>query len=476
MVKRVLSPRAMSFLRKFTAFAVVLSLVLNIYIYTYPSLDSEHCSWSYQKRIPRDDPQWLKPLRSVPYFSDLIDQYLYPPVFEIPKVPDIKMLAFGDPQIKGNWPSTPYIKRLDTYGNDYYLGHIYQVMKRRLEPTIVAPLGDLFSSQWISDSEFFNRTRRYVTRLFDQPDEQREYAINIVDQHVDIDWRKFLEETKATELKDFEFGYSDVYDWCTPNYVKRFANEPLFLNVSGNHDIGYSGDATWQHMARYRSLFGKDNYWIEYNRGTPQAYRIVVLNSLLLEGPALQPEFLKYTWEFLYQLFERKFEGATILLTHVPFYKEEGFCVDGPHFDYYENYEREPYKNGKLRSQNHLSKDVSQRVLSLVFDENPGIVLTGHDHEGCETYYNLNTTSGEWSATKEKSNKPGVVREVTVRAMMGEYGGNSGLMTGHFNTMQGRWEFDFNLCPFIVQHVWWVTKIATIVAVLLSSTVFIFAL
>lgn len=461
----------MSFIRQFTAFAVTLALLLNVYIYTYPSLTPEVCSWSHQYESPPFStlPPWLQRVRKTPYLGDLLTQYVFKPEYKQPEVPDIKMLAFGDPQIKGNWPSTPYIKRLDTFGNDYYLGHIYKTMQKRLNPTHVAVLGDLFSSQWILDSEFYNRTRRYVTRLYDQPDEHRQHVIDIYNKHENVDWRKFLDERKATDKKDYNFGFQDVYDWTTQDYVKKFDNAPLFLNVSGNHDIGYSGDATWQHMARYFELFGKDNFWIEYDVGTPHAYRIVVLNSLLLEGPALQPEFIEYTWEFLYQLFERKFKGATILLTHVPFYKEEGLCVDGPYFDYYKEDAREQYKIGKLRSQNHLSEEVSQRVLSLVFDEQPGIILTGHDHEGCLSYYNLNGT--KWYASKDKKEDT-AIREVTVRAMMGEFGGNTGVMTGHFNTGVQEWEFKFTLCPFIIQHVWWATKVTTIIATLLVSTVF----
>lgn len=466
----------MSFIKKFTYLVSTIALLLNIYIYTYPSLTPDKCNWSFQKSIPNlSQNDLLTNLQSTPYLGDLLNQYILKPKFKSPTIKDIKMLAFGDPQIKGNWPSTPYIKRLDTFGNDYYLGHIYNVMKKRLQPTHVAVLGDLFSSQWIGDSEFFNRTRRYVTRLFDQPDKEREYVLDFIKENERVDWMEFLNEKKAIDIHDLEFGYSDVYDWNTEDYSQLFENEPLFLNVSGNHDIGYSGDATWQHMARYFKLFGKDNFWIEYNRGTPYAYRIVVLNSLLLEGPALQPEFLEYTWEFLYKLFERKFKGSTILLTHVPFYKEEGLCVDGPFIDYYGPDAREDYKVNLLRSQNHLSYDTTQRVLSLIFNDEPGIILTGHDHEGCETFYNKNTTNAKWSASKSK-NSDVAIKEVTVRAMMGEYGGNSGIMTGHFNTKRQEWEFDFSLCPFIIQHVWWATKVVSIISALLFSTVFIFDL
>lgn len=453
-----------------------IALLLNIYIYTYPSLTPSKCNWSFQSEIIHDGGnEYISKLLTTPYIGDLISQYLVKPQYKQPAVPDIKMLAFGDPQIKGNWPSTPYIKRLDTFGNDYYLGHIYNVMKKRLQPTHVAVLGDLFSSQWIGDSEFFNRTRRYVTRLFDQVDEHREYVLDFINNNEKVNWMKFLDEKKAINIHDLEYGYNDVYDWNTVNYVKQIENEPLFLNVSGNHDIGYSGDATWQHMARYFKLFGRDNFWIEYERDTPHAYRIVVLNSLLLEGPALQQEFLDYTWEFLYQLFERKFKGSTILLTHVPFYKKEGLCVDGPYIDYYNADAKEQYKVGKLRSQNHLSYDTTQRALNLIFNDEPGIILTGHDHEGCETFYNKNTTTAEWTASKIKDSEVSI-KEVTVRAMMGEYGGNSGIMTAHFNTNRQEWEFAFDLCPFIVQHVWWATKVISIISALLFSTVFIFGL
>lgn len=69
-----------------------------------------------------------------------------------------------------------------------------------------------------------------------------------------------------------------------------------------------------------------------------------MLNNLLLECPALRQEFLDYTLEFFYQLFERKFNGSTILVTHVPFYKIFWLCFDGPEFEYYPSgFSNEPY-------------------------------------------------------------------------------------------------------------------------------------
>lgn len=211
---------------------------------------------------------------------------------------------------------------------------------------------------------------------------------------------------------------------------------------------------------------------IEYDTNTDHPWRIVVLNSLLLDGPPLQQEFVDATWEFLYQLFERRFEGNTILLSHVPFYKEEGLCVDGPEFRYYpEVFEREPYKANLLRSQNHLSKETSEKVLNLVFDnDKPGIVLTGHDHEGCETIYNK-FKNGTWEATRKPVYEDTLahIQEVTVRAMMGEFYGNTGLITGHFNKSLKTWEWKFSLCPFAIQHVWWIAKVSALISGFLWS-------
>ncbi|GAV49294.1 hypothetical protein ZYGR_0N07010 [Zygosaccharomyces rouxii] len=474
--------------KKFFKWCSILSTIITLsttfYIYTYPSAYPARCSWYNAAQDGNDvDVNGLDHMSRALYYTKryLKDVYKHNVLGVVPSKgdedggpQDIHMIAFGDPQIKGIWPSTDYNTRLDIYGNDHYLGHIVSVMEQRLRPSHVAVLGDLFSSQWISDSEFYNRSSRYLTRLFHRDTTWLKDLKEL--EHDDnglykIDWMTWGQSLnrKCEEEKpwNLEFGYSDVHSWDPEK------EDYLFINVTGNHDIGYSGDTTYQHLARYNQVFGKDNYWIEYDRDTDHPWRIVVLNSLLLEGPALQPEFLDVTWEFLTQLAERNFEGNTILLTHVPFYKEEGLCSDGPNFEYYpEDHASEPYKSKLLRSQNHLSEKVTNEVLNLVFhNRKPGIILTGHDHEGCKTIYNKNFDDDTWTASKEAKSDL-AVQEITVRAMMGEFDGNTGLLTGHFDRDQGDWEFHFKLCPFMVQHVWWVAKIFLIVTVLLWSITF----
>ncbi|KAL1835203.1 hypothetical protein VTK73DRAFT_6020 [Phialemonium thermophilum] len=57
-------------------------------------------------------------------------------------------------------------KRLDLFGNDFYLAHIYRTLRWWTRPTHVAVLGDLVGSQWLTDDEFDRRSWRYWNRVF----------------------------------------------------------------------------------------------------------------------------------------------------------------------------------------------------------------------------------------------------------------------------------------------------------------------
>lgn len=470
--------------KAFRRLVVFITIILNIFIYFYPDILNTHdkCKWHdfsgnavvSNTRLEKYLPHYIveKLILNIPS--------LRPPITNSTradngKIKDIHMLTFGDPQINGNWRSTPYIKRLDNYGNDYYLGHIYRTMKRRLSPSHVAVMGDMFSSQWIYDTEFYNRTLRFVERLFPRSLEYKKTVIDTHQKHDNYDWKRWMtDEIEMSSLDRFNSRvYNDVYDWIHTD--NKFPNhqEPLFINLTGNHDIGYSGDATWQHMARFHHLFGQNNYVINYNLENQEQWRFVVLDSLTLEGPALQQQFIEYTWQFLNylnQVENPKFNGSTILLTHIPFYKKQGLCKDGPEHIYYKDYEREPYKNGKLRSQNHLLYETSQKVLDIVFPNKNqnGVILTGHDHYGCDSWYNYE--NNEWVASKHKHNgERNSIREIVVQSMMGDFEGQTGLVSGHYNYTENTWEFNFDYCSFKVQHWWWATKVFTLVTILLES-------
>uniref|UniRef100_A0A060T652 ARAD1B08492p n=1 Tax=Blastobotrys adeninivorans TaxID=409370 RepID=A0A060T652_BLAAD len=302
---------------------------------------------------------------------------------------DVKLMVFGDPQIPGS-RNVSLRKRLDVFGNDHYLGHVYKVLRSHANPNQVAVMGDLLSSQWIDDEEFYSRVDRYSNRIFPH------------------------------------------------------SNDIELFNVSGNHDVGYSGEMTVERISRYEHAFGKVNFVRDFGD-----WRIVCINSLSLDGPQYDTQFNKQTLEFLDQLSPS--ENPTVLLTHVPLHKESGVCSDGPLFRYYEW--------GTLKEQNHLSEEVSNRVLNAVFPPGSGggVVVAGHDHEGCQASY-VRTSDKEWAAKVFDATEQGAIQEYTVRSMMGAYGGNGGLLEGT-RTADGSWSFEFKLCPFAVQHIWWVSKV-----------------
>lgn len=304
--------------------------------------------------------------------------------------------------------------RLDLWGNDYYLAHIHNTMRRFTRPSHTVILGDHMSSQWIDDVEFAQRSMRLEDRILRWgPDDQR-------------------------------------------------------FNITGNHDVGYAGDMTQFRINRWTQRFGPTNFlsYIETGLSAPnaQSIRIVGLNDLHLDGPALDENLRGQTHLFLQQIPQTN--ETTILLTHIPMHKETGLCIDGPHMSYYE------YPRVLLREQNHLSPESTKAVLEQVFNGD-GFVLSGHDHEGCHvTHLAPAVPSGYWTAKKYdaagkvsgQQDTRKTVEEATVRSVMGQYSGNAGLLTARYDLGSSRWIFKYQGVAFVHNTVWWLVNILTLIS------------
>lgn len=388
-------------------------------------------------------------------------------------------------------------KRIDLFGNDFYLAHIYRTVRWWTVPTHVTVLGDLLGSQWISDEEFERRGLRFWSRAFAGservPDEVAAWPAPVYD----------VAGSLGTEL------YNDTW-------------QSRILNVAGNHDIGYAGDLTMERMERFERVFGKANYEVRFelppevltaagaasirdesaddnddessthqdDRLIPEL-RIVVLNDMNLDTPVENTELQDQTYKFVNDVINTasavEFKGHfTVVLTHVPLYKPEGICVDPPFFTFYE-------EDGTLKEQNQLSNDASKGFVEGIFglSGDPaapgsglgrrGVVLNGHDHEGCDTYHFINqsdtTDDKAWQArTWQNATAEGLVgqpslpgvREITVRSMMGGYGGNAGLLSAWFDEDSWEWRFEYTECPLGTQHLWWAVHIMDLIAVVLG--------
>jgi hypothetical protein len=218
--------------------------------------------------------------------------------------------------------------------------------------------------------------------------------------------------------------------------------------------------------------------------------RIVVLNDMNIDTPASSKELQDETYKFLNDIITTSQDVArkahfTLVLTHIPLHKKEGICVDGPFFDFFSG----DFENG-IKEQNHLSADGSKGMLEGIFGMSGssegdgrgfgrnGLVLTGHDHEGCDVYHYINqsadTSERQWEAKRwneakagglfEEAGVPGL-REITVRSMMGDFSGNAGLLSLWFDEETWDWQFEFANCRMGKQHLWWVVHVLDLITV-----------
>ncbi|KAI9812364.1 MAG: hypothetical protein M1826_002852 [Phylliscum demangeonii] len=431
------------------------------------------------------------------------------------------LLALGDPQLEGD-SSLPAAtggnssptrlegglrslralrKSVDLLGNDYYLAHIFRTLHWWTRPTHVTVLGDLLGSQWISDDEFDRRGHRFWNRVF-------RGAVQAP------------EEAKETETK--EGGFSrDGENGKRLEVMHGWSQRAI--NVAGNHDVGYAGDMTTARMTRFERTFGPANaeWWFDFpsaprakgSSGEGLQLRIVVLNSLNLDGPVVDRDLQAQTYHFLNRIIlgSKPVESrkvATIVLTHLPLHKEAGVCVDEPLIAYHDAADaaaqaQAPAHAGTIKEQNHLSYDSSRGAfLEGIFGMSgdpaapgaglgrPGIILTGHDHEGCDVYHHLPpapplapdaapTEARRWSVTRWHNVShallrdravPGI-REITVRSMMGAFGGNAGLLSVWHEPEHDRWRFEFATCALGLQHLWWAVHVLDLVTVLAAVMV-----
>ncbi|KAE9979275.1 hypothetical protein EG328_000998 [Venturia inaequalis] len=381
-------------------------------------------------------------------------------------------------------------KQIDLFGNDYYLAHQYRALHWHTAPTHVTVLGDLLGSQWIGDEEFESRSIRFWHRVFKGASLVpkgllKEYA---APTFVRAEWQTGDDESKYYREKTVEvLGAS-------PGWANRI------INVVGNHDIGYAGDIDENRISRFEKQFGPVNGDIHFTLPLqqcnlshpplfPPVLRLIVLNTMNLDSPAFEAKLQQRTYKFINSLIDTSSPvgddtTATILLTHIPLHKEQGTCVDSPLFTYFPHDE-----GGGIKEQNMISKDMSkQAILHGVFGKNldpfapaggmgrAGIILTGHDHEGCDVYHYGFKNNTEWYASKWDGKEakearadgdvPGI-REVTVRSMMGEFGGHAGLISAWFDLEKGKWEIEVGGCDLGVQHWWWAVHVTDFIAVII---------
>lgn len=155
--------------------------------------------------------------------------------------------------------------------NDLYIKYAFQRAMFWFQPDTVIFLGDLISSQHISDQEFKLRVNRF----------------------------KFIFQTYTHSI-----------------------------HIVGNHDVGYAEDMTVRNVERFERAF--DCLVNSAQRILDdESLQIVTLNAMALEetkSESLHQETMQF-------IENSKAVPNTILLNHIPLHKEQGVCIDGPEYE-----------------------------------------------------------------------------------------------------------------------------------------------
>ncbi|KAJ5609742.1 hypothetical protein N7528_010309 [Penicillium herquei] len=402
-------------------------------------------------------------------------------------------------------------KRVDLLGNDYYLAHIYRTLFWWTRPTHTTVLGDLLGSQWIPDEEFTDRSHRYWDRVF--------RGGLRVDNN--ITWTGAIANHTTDQVKS-DSHLEPLGPGSDPEWARRIINVAGNHDIGYAGDVSEArmarfeqefGRANWDIRFQHPPIPAND---VDENSSsssviTPTLH-VINLNTLVFDTPALSSDVQSQSYTYLNDLISERLYPVedkstfTLLLTHLPLHKEDGICTDGPYFTFHEEEDKDGpdgvprFLNGGLREQNHLSDYVSDTgILSGIFgmsgEENAlvggygrkGLILTGHDHTGCDTVHYVESITAntenesqdeavepaqnwKWAARRyekqyktESAQETPSIREVTLRSMMGEFGGNAGLLSVWFDTDMGEWDYEITLCPAGVQHIWWAVHVTILV-------------
>lgn len=135
--------------------------------------------------------------------------------------------------------------------NDYYMKFLMETMVNQLNPTHVVVMGDLFSFQDTTDTEFASRAERYR--------------------------------------------------WIFDAAISR----GIITNITGNHDLGYAHELTPSRLERFEKEFGLSNfdYRIPLDEdldsdGVSDSAFVTVINNLVMD-PTKELQLKEKVWTYV---------------------------------------------------------------------------------------------------------------------------------------------------------------------------------
>ncbi|PVV01801.1 hypothetical protein BB560_003769, partial [Smittium megazygosporum] len=213
---------------------------------------------------------------------------------------DVSFALVGDPQIEGSDKinNQGFSGVVDLKFNDLYMRHIYNCLRRLTRPNFIITMGDILSSEWIDKSEFLQRADRfkYISgqKNLDYFYTAPEY-FNISGNH------------------DIGYGYK-INKNLTDRWEESFGalNYDFFINKNG--------------LKSNQAISAFDHHLVFLNSNNLDASKDKILR--------------KGTWDFLQKvvadnrLSHLNDINPLILFTHIPLHKPHGLCTDGPKIKY----------------------------------------------------------------------------------------------------------------------------------------------
>lgn len=241
-----------------------------------------------------------------------------------------KVMLVADPQlIDGHtYPGrNDFLLKVSQHTVDMYLHRNYKALLKQLKPDYIFFLGDLLDSARSSLDEYFETQVDRFKRIFD------------------ID----------------------------PRY--RF-DKNVFLNVAGNHDIGFGNQLVQSARTRFESVFGRPNTFVDING----------VDFVTVDGPLLSsadPHVKDDTLLFLssYKNNPNK-SSARVLLTHVPLHRDPTTkpCKNPREYQAFSLTKGHQYQLA-------LDQLVSEEIIQAV---HPFVIFSGDDHDYCVVEHVIN--------------------------------------------------------------------------------------
>lgn len=240
-----------------------------------------------------------------------------------------KVLLIADPQLIDNhtYPGrNDLLLKLSQHTVDTYLKRNYQALINNLQPDNVIFLGDYLDNGRSSTDDYFTGQCSRFRNIF------------------------YTKKIQKTYQKD--------KNW--------------FVNLPGNHDVGFGDGVNLPHRQRFVDSFGNPNQVIQLNN-----VDFVTIDSLSYS--AQDSQILKVLLDFVDNLPSKS--NPRVLLSHIPLFRnKETDC--GP---YRENPPFRPMVKG-YQYQTTLTPEKTENLLMKI---QPDVIFSGDDHDYCEVVHNF---------------------------------------------------------------------------------------